>query len=608
METLAQISPNAIIGVDSDGNVDVWSPMAERLFGLTSEDAVGRSMPFPMPAVESTFPFHFSVTVEGRRVELELRQAPRVVDGKSRGRVIVATDRTDLLRWERQSAEKRRDESRFRELLEVAPDGIIEADAEGRILTANQAAQTLFGYSRDELLRLNVDDLVPSALRGGHAAHRAKYYASPTTRPMGRNLILTALRRDGSEVPVEISLSPVYAEDGLHVTAIIRDMTDRRGWEEKLRMANLELEARNREVERANQLKSEFLASMSHELRTPLHTIIGFSELLAEELEGPLNDKQKRFVSHVHKDAIHLLELINDVLDLSKIESGRLELEIREIDVASVLGDTLEGIEHAASGKNIKIENTVPPGLHALADRVRLREILTNLLSNAVKFTPEGGSVEIHGTGEHGFARIEVRDTGIGISDDDQQVIFEKFRQVGATTKGVREGTGLGLAIVKNLVEMQGGTVSVRSAPGKGSCFWFTIPQTGRGDGKAPLVMIIEDEPGARELIASYLNPVGVRTEFVANATEAAETAIELKPDAITLDLVMPQRSGWRVLRELKQSPETNRIPVFVLSVLDRDREALALGATEYLQKPVQREKLLQALRAHVPTIARLTS
>jgi PAS domain S-box-containing protein len=610
METLAKISPDPIIGLDTDGNVDLWSAAAERLFGIASEDAIGKPLPLAMPVVMSDSPSSVTYTTpDGRRLELELelRQAQRLIDGKPRGHVIIATDRTELIECERRAAEKLRDEGRFRELLEVAPDAIIEADAEGRIVTCNRAAEALFRYDRDELLRLNVDDLVPPAMRPKHAAERTRYHAQPTTRPMGRNLILSALRRDGSEVPVEISLSPVRSEDGFHTTAIIRDITDRRGWEEKLRVANQELEARNREVERANRLKSEFLASMSHELRTPLHTIIGFTELLAEELEGPLNEKQKRFVTHVHKDAIHLLELINDVLDLSKIESGRLELDIRSIDLAAVLTDTLEGIEHAASAKNIRIENAVPAGANVMADRVRLREILTNLLSNAVKFTPEGGRVEIRASRENGFVRIEVSDTGIGISPDDQQVIFDKFRQVGATTRGVREGTGLGLAIVRNLVEMHGGTVSVKSVPGEGSSFWFTIPQAGRGDGRVPLVMIVEDEPGARELIASYLNPIGVRTQAVANPATAIQTAIEMKPDAITLDLVMPRHSGWRVLEELKRSPETSRIPVLVLSVLDRDREALALGATEYLQKPVQRETLLHALRMHVPAIAAIS-
>jgi len=495
-------------------------------------------------------------------------------------------------------------EWRFRELLEAAPDAIIEVDRTGTIILANAAAVMLFGYSREQLVGLNVDALVPGAIRSAHAAHRGSYWDRPATRPMGSGMVLTAQRQDGAEVPVEISLSPVKSEDGFRVTAIIRDVTERRLAEEKIRAANQELEQRNRQIERADRLKSEFLASMSHELRTPLHTIIGFTELLAEELEGPLNDKQKRFVAHVHKDSVHLLELINDILDLSKIESGRLDLDIQSVETKQTISDTVNGISQAAAVKNISVENRVMHPITVLADRVRLREIFINLLSNAVKFTPEGGSIVIDAQPERfGMISFSVRDSGVGIAPEDQLVIFDKFRQVGSTTKGVREGTGLGLAIVKRLVEMHGGRIDVESARGEGSCFTFTIPGDPAVRSGAPIVLIVEDEPAARELIAGYLNPLGIRTEFAPSAAKAAGFAKSIRPDAITLDLLMPGRSGWRVLAELRAAPETSETPVFVMSVLDRDAEALDLGATDYLQKPVKRETLLRALRQHVPAI-----
>lgn len=501
-----------------------------------------------------------------------------------------------------------RDDSRFRELLEAAPDAIIEVDRSGAIVLVNRVAEQLFGYSREELLSMNVDALVPEAVQAGHAGNRANYSGKPTTRPMGRGMVLSARRRDGSEVPVEISLSPVESEDGLHITAIIRDVTERRVAEETIRAANLELAERNREIREADRLKSEFLASMSHELRTPLHTIIGFTELLAEQLEGPLNAKQQRFVDHVHKDSVHLLELINDILDLSKIEAGRMDLDIRLVDACEVLSDLLSGITQAAHAKKILIENRATGPLEVLADRMRLREIFTNLLSNAIKFTPAGGTVSIDasivdGGGTTAKARFAIRDTGIGIAPEDQAVIFDKFRQVASTTRGVREGTGLGLAIVRHLVEMHGGSVELESAPGAGSCFAFTIPVGVVERDLCPMVLIVEDEPAARELIAGYLNPLGIATEFAVSAIGAASRARELRPDAITLDLLMPGRSGWRVLSELRAAPETCATPVFVMSVLDRDVEALSLGATDYLQKPVSKEKLVRALSEHVPAM-----
>ncbi|HSK45660.1 MAG TPA: PAS domain S-box protein, partial [Candidatus Binatia bacterium] len=228
-------------------------------------------------------------------------------------------------------------ESRYRKLLHAAPDAILEVNEDGRIMLLNEAAERMFGYTHDELLGMNVESLVPASMRRGHAEHRASYAAHPNTRPMGTGLQLQGQRKDGSLFPVEISLSPNWIEGSLHVIASVRDITERKAVENRLgtlreqytaelTLKNEQLEARNQEVERANSLKTEFLASMSHELRTPLHTIIGFSELLAEQLEGPLTEKQQRFVGHILQDARHLLELINEVLDISKIESGRLGL------------------------------------------------------------------------------------------------------------------------------------------------------------------------------------------------------------------------------------------------------------------------------------------
>jgi len=237
-----------------------------------------------------------------------------------------------------------------------------------------------------------------------------------------------------------------------------------------------ELESRNREVERANQLKSEFLASMSHELRTPLHTIIGFAELLGEELEGPLNDKQKRFMNHIHTDSIHLLALINDILDISKIESGRLGLRRETFDLGSALEEILSSIRSQASAKSIAIETSVSLPATIFADRLRVKQVLFNLLSNALKFTPNGGKIRIDAALRDGVIEISVSDTGIGIAKEQHEAVFDKFYQVGSTTKGVREGTGLGLAISKALVEEHGGGIWLESEPGKGSRFTFTIP------------------------------------------------------------------------------------------------------------------------------------
>jgi PAS domain S-box-containing protein len=337
----------------------------------------------------------------------------------------------------------------------------------------------MFGYKREDLLGKPVELLVPESIRVAHVRYREGYWNHPATRPMGSGLTLEGCRKDGTRFPVEISLSPVHSEEGLRITAVIRDTSERKRAEDQLRAMRedytRELELRNREVERANQLKSEFLASMSHELRTPLHTVIGFAELLAEEIEGPLNDKQKRFLGHIHKDSMHLLELINDVLDLSKIEAGRLRLHREVFDVGACIEETLASIRPAAAAKSIPIESDIAVSTAIHADRVRLKQVLYNLLSNAVKFTTERGRIRVEAHHQGEMVEISVIDTGIGIPKDQQEAIFDKFHQVGATTKGVREGTGLGLAITKALVEEHGGRLSVTSEIGKGSRFTFTI-------------------------------------------------------------------------------------------------------------------------------------
>lgn len=487
-------------------------------------------------------------------------------------------------------------DSRFQELLEAAPDAILEVDAEGRVVLMNAVAEKIFGYSREELVGQNVEVLLPQALRQHHVGLRDGFRQAPSTRPMGAALQLSAVRRDGSTFPVEISLSPSGGVGDFRVTAIIRDVSDRQHAQEQLRAANVELENRNQQVEQANRLKSEFLASMSHELRTPLHTIIGFTELLKEELEGPLNEKQHRFLHHVHQDSLRLLALINDVLDLSKIEAGRMELHRETMEAHQVVSDAMEAILPLADAKGLLLEDGTVAPILIDADPRRFREILNNLLGNAVKFTPEGGSIHIKTAAPgDGLVAFTVTDTGLGIAPQFHDVIFDKFRQVNLTTQGVREGTGLGLAIIKRLVEMHGGTISVESALGKGSSFTFTMPAADETLVRRPLILAVEDEPSARELLTSYLESAGLHTRCVGTAEEGLVLAHRLRPDLIVLDLMLAEKSGFEMLRELKELPDLREIPVVVTSVLDKERVTVR-GAAEYLCKPLNRDALVQAV------------
>jgi CheY-like chemotaxis protein len=227
---------------------------------------------------------------------------------------------------------------------------------------------------------------------------------------------------------------------------------------------------------------------------------------------------------------------------------------------------------------------------------------MTNLLSNAVKFTPKNGRVWIEQSpAPVEMVRISVADTGIGIAPEDQAVIFDRFRQVGSATSGVREGTGLGLAITQRLVEMHGGVLSVASTPGKGSVFSLTMPLDHAHARMNPVVLVIEDDPSGRELLASYLNPLGIRTEFAVNAEQGIAMARHIRPDAITLDIMLPGQKGWAVLEQLRKDPELSSVPIFVVSVLDKNGEAVRRGATDYLEKPLSKDALLRALRRHAP-------
>src|SRR2546430_587585 len=356
----------------------------------------------------------------------------------------------------------------------------------------------------------------------------------------------------------------------------------------QLAAANKELELQNREVQRATQLKSQFLASMSHELRTPLNAIIGFSDLLAEKTAGQLTEKQGRFVGHVRDGARHLLQLINDILDLSKIESGLLELHLENFGVSEAMPEVLSVIRPLAMAKKIHLEHA-GENFSVYADRVRFKQILYNLLSNALKFTPDDGTVRVESSGNGNLVQISVSDSGVGIRPEDQQLIFEEFRQAGETTKGMKEGTGLGLAITKRLVERQGGIIHVKSELGKGSCFTFTLP-TGKGipevrsgvrapdigaadvphEGGKPLILVVDDELPARELLASHLEGAGYTVEAVGSGAQAIEKARQLRPSAITLDVLMPGGSGFETLFQLKNEPATAQVPIIVVSVVDQ--------------------------------------
>ena len=354
----------------------------------------------------------------------------------------------------------------------------------------------------------------------------------------------------------------------------------------------------NKRLQGVSRAKSEFLANMSHELRTPLNSIIGFSEILHEKTFGDLNEKQMRYVSNIHTSGRHLLELINDILDLSKIEARKIEIQYEEFSLKETLNECQTLVKNMASKKNIPLNFEIEDlPFNISADPVRFKQIMYNLLSNAIKFTPDGGMVNIEAKHANGMLQISVKDTGIGIAKENQEKIFVEFYQVDSSYSKKYKGTGLGLPLTKKLVELHGGRIWIESELGKGSTFSFTIPQ--RLEQGEQTILVVEDEKQARELLTVYLEGAGYQVVCASDGLEAIEKAKELKPSIITLDIILPKKNGLEVLRELKTLPETKEIPIIIISIMENKELGLCLGAADYLVKPVDREELIQKLEKY---------
>jgi len=551
-----------------------------------------------------------------RMVPLEVWASPVLAgDGRVSSVIVVVSDVEEQRRTERELRELSEE---LADLYEQAPCGYHSVDDTGAILRINRTELAWLGYERDDVVgRLHITDLLTPSSR----QRFAETFSGFKERGALRNLELEFVRRDGTSFPVMVNATAVREAQGrfLMSRSSVQDITERRLAEDAARVAKENAEA-------ANHAKSDFLAKMSHELRTPLNSVIGFSEMLEDEAAGPLSDRQRRYVGNVLSGGRQLLQLINDVLDLSKIEAGRMELRRTGFEVATAIHEAAETVSVLARERQLTLGVEVEPELPLLiADRPKVKQILYNLLSNAIKYTRPGGRVTLAARrlpplpGREEGLELAVTDTGIGIAPEDRERIFQEFEQVDSAFVRRQQGTGLGLALTRRLLALHGGRVAVESELGRGSVFRAWLPfragavgtydaVAGPDGGSAPLVLVVEDDDAAAQLLLHYLAAAGFRGVRATSGGEALRLARELRPDAISLDILLGDRDGLEVLSRLKGAPETAAIPVVVVSVTDTRELGFSLGAAEWLVKPIQRDAFSAAIRravAAAPGVAR---
>ena len=516
--------------------------------------------------------------------------------------------------------ELRETEQFFRSVLELAPDGLMVVDATGVIRLANARSEQLFGHTRAELIGQPVEILVPVDVRPGHAAMRETFHRSPTAREMGPERELRGRRKDGSEFPIEIGLSPLPARgsEGRHVAVSIRDVTERKEQEAALKLAKTR-------AEDATVTKSMFLANMSHEIRTPMNAILNMTGLA---LESDLAPKPRQFVSVAHSSAKNLLGILNDILDFSKIEADKLHLEDAPFSLREVLEEVTETFRSVVMQKHVElITHALPDVPDSLrGDALRFRQVLTNLIGNAFKFTAKGEVlVRVEAVAESAertapgdvLLRVSVVDTGIGISAEQEARLFQSFTQADSSTTRKYGGTGLGLVISQKLARLMGGDLTVESTPGKGTAFYFTArlgveaqPQTPARVAPAGVagrsVLIVEDTETSRELLETLLRSWSIPPVSVSTAEEGL-ALLETRNakggsdpfGLVMLDWMLPGMNGIDAAARIRAREETRALPIVLVSAYagkEEEARCAELGVNVFLPKPITASSLFDAV------------
>ncbi|MBL6934193.1 MAG: response regulator [Alphaproteobacteria bacterium] len=627
---VAQTAKDAIITANDQSEIIFWNESAERIFGYTGVEALGHSLDVIIPehlrnphmegfhrAIDHGLPENSQLMEltglrkDGGEIPLEVSLS----EWQSGGHRFFTGIIRDLS--ERQNLEDIAEEKQERldAIIENTAEGIVTIDAEGTMQDANPAVARIFGYDARDLIGHNVSMLVPEHERSDHDKFvRDSEIHGP--RIINRVRDLWGQHKDGRLFPIELSISPLEFRGKKMFVGIMHDISRRKEDEQRIEAAMVEAET-------ANQAKSQFLSSMSHELRTPLNSILGFAQVLEADDEAPLNQDQTESVEQIIASGNHLLTLINDVLDLSKVESGKVDVSVEDVDILQLVHETTNLISGLAEKHDVllHIPEMDKDGSFLRADYLKLKQVLLNFLSNAVKYNRKGGDVTL--SVEHrkgGKVRVNVRDTGEGIAEDKISRLFDPFERLGHANGSI-EGTGIGLTITRQLVDMMGGELGVDSTPGEGSTFWAEFDEAerpvshvekalegmetvfgfgGRKSERIHTVLYVEDNPSNMDFMRKIMSRLPQYELIEATTADAGlEAVFSQKPTIILMDINLPGASGYDLLQILQENGITDTTTVIALSAnaMEGDIEkGMKAGFFDYLVKPVEIPKLVKVL------------
>jgi PAS domain S-box-containing protein len=612
-------SSDAVIAFARDGlAILTLNPRSEELFGYRGTDLLGQPVGVLFQGDWHGVPAELldggPREVTGRRADGSLIHVEAVVTpAETEAASFYVAVLRDVTRRRREEEALRHSEARFRAAVEALGEGLVITDRQDAIVYVNSRMSEMSGFATDQMIDRSLEGLmIPLEQREAYRSRSQVILHGGVSEQYELQLA----RRDGTRFWAEINATPFRGSRGevAGTVSAVTDVTERKRIQEDLVAA---IDA----SQDASRTKSAFLANMSHELRTPLNAIIGYSEMLQEELSDRGQTELLADLHKIHGAGRHLLRLINDILDISKIEAGRMDLFPESFDVAGMVREVAATIEPMVLRRELRLELRCPADAGQMrADPTRLRQVLLNLLSNAAKFTERGGislEVEKVALGGSPWVRFRVTDSGIGMSAEQLAKLFQAFSQVDPSSTRRYGGTGLGLAISRQLCQKMGGDITVQSEPGRGTAFTVHLPvgldepdvpeDTGPAtvpfilsmSSERPTVLVVDDDRLVRDLLGRFLAKEGFKILSAGDGREGLRLAREHRPSLVTLDDSMPELDGWEALKALKADPETASIPVIMITIVDNQAMGYALGASDYLTKPIDWRRLAAALVKH---------